>query len=153
MRVMGGWNAAKTAAGLATYYQGECGGTEIQPKPESVNLPDGYEWTELNPQQRWYYKNRMHRIEVKAKRKEKLRSWFNAYKRSECSCEVCGETHPACLDFHHVGEKRMGVSQMVYMGFARDNILDEIESCRVLCANCHRKLHYQPSEQVGSSQN
>ena len=43
MRVMGGWNAAKEAAGLPTYDPGEGGGTEIQPKPDSVELPDGYE--------------------------------------------------------------------------------------------------------------
>jgi hypothetical protein len=61
MRVMGGWNAAKEAAGLDTYYQGESGGTEIQPKPDSVDLPEGYEWDKLNSQQRWYYKNREHR--------------------------------------------------------------------------------------------
>lgn len=145
MRVMGGWNLAKEAAGLPTYYQGEGGGTEIQPKPDSVDLPDGYEWNELNPQQRWYYKNREHRVAVKTRRKEQLREWFKSYKRSKCSCEVCGETHPACLEFHHVGEKRMGVSQMVYMGFAKDRILEEIDACRVLCSNCHRKEHYGAS--------
>ncbi len=41
----------------------------------------------------------------------------------------------------------MGVSEMVYLGFAKETILDEIESCRVLCANCHRKEHYGPSEE------
>lgn len=143
IRVIGGWNEAKEAAELETVPEGMGGGPSIQPKPDSVQLPDGYEWNELNPQQRWYYKNREHRVAVKTKRKEKLREWFTDYKRNECECECCGESHPACLEFHHVGEKRMGVSEMVNAGFAKDKILDEIDACRVLCSNCHRKEHYE----------
>ena len=62
--VMGGWNRAKDAAGLETYSQGAGRPGAIQPKPDEVELPDGYVWEELNPQQRWYYKNREHRVEV-----------------------------------------------------------------------------------------
>lgn len=144
---MGGWNQAKQAAKLETFPEGMRGGPSIQPKPEWVKLPDGYEWHELNPQQRWYYKNREQRVAVKAERKEKLRKWFAEYKRRECSCENCGESHPACLEFHHVGEKRMGVSEMVNTGFAKDKILEEINACRVLCSNCHRKEHYDTPNQ------
>lgn len=142
VRIVGNWNEAKEAAGLDTVPEGMGGGPPIQPKPDWVELPDGYEWHELNPQQHWYYKNRERRVAVKTKRKEKLRDWFAGYKRRECSCEICGESHPACLEFHHVGAKRIGVSEMVSTGFAKAQILDEIESCRVLCSNCHRKEHY-----------
>lgn len=108
LRIMGSWNEAKEAAGLEMIPEGEGGGPPIQSKPDWVELPDRYEWTELNPQQRWYYKNREHRVAVKTRRKDELREWFTPYKRKECECSVCGETHPACLQFHHVGEKRMG---------------------------------------------
>jgi hypothetical protein len=146
IRIMGGWNDAKEAAKLETVPERMGGGPSIQPKPEWVELPDGYEWDELNPQQRWYYKNREHRVAVKTQRKEKLQKWFAEFKRRECTCEICGESHPACLDFHHVEEKRMGVSRMVHLGFAKDKILAEIESCRILCSNCHRKEHYGSEE-------
>jgi hypothetical protein len=47
----------------------------------------------------------------------------------------------------------MDVSRMVYMGFAKEKILDEIDSCRVLCSNCHRKEHYRSPAKDISSQN
>lgn len=146
IRIMGGWNEAKEAAGLETFPQRMGAGPPIQSKPAWVDLPEGYEWTELNPQQRWYYKNRERRVAVKTRRKDELREWFTEYKRKECGCSICGETHPACLEFHHVGEKQMGVSEMVSTGFAKEKILAEIDSCRVLCANCHRKEHYNEAD-------
>lgn len=65
IRIMGRWNEAKQAAQLETVPEGKGGGPPIRPKPDWVELPDGYEWHELNPQQRWYYKNRDHRVAVK----------------------------------------------------------------------------------------
>jgi len=148
---MGGWNEAKEAAGLETYEPGAGGPTEIMPKPDTVELPSGYDWEHLNPQQRWYYKNRERRIAVKSRRKEELRGWFTAFKRDECECSRCGETHPACLDFHHVEGKRLEVSEMVSLGYAKETILEEMDACVVLCANCHRKLHHQAGDASAES--
>lgn len=147
LRVMGSWNEAKDRAELTTYDRSEFGGTEVQPQPEDVDLPDGVVWTELTGQQRWYYKNRERRIARKDERRRKLRQWLHAYKREECECRQCGEGHPACLDFHHQGEKTLGVSEMVVYGYSKNSIEEEIERCSVLCANCHRKEHYvNPSD-------
>lgn len=58
-------------------------------------------------------------------------------------CIRCGEKHPACLDFHHRNGKlnKLGnIGQIRRYSFPR--ILAEIEKCDVLCANCHRKHHY-----------
>lgn len=146
-RVVGGWNEAKEKAGLETYEQSEHGGQPVQPKPERVDLPDDKEWEELSGQQRWYYKNRDWRQNVKNRRKARLRRWLYEYKRDECECARCGETHPACLGFHHVGEKTMDISRMVNHGFSKESIRTEMDSCVVICANCHRKEHYEePSE-------
>jgi len=41
-----------------------------------------------------------------------LKKWFKQYKRN-FKCEKCGEAHPACLDFHHRGEKKAGVAELV----------------------------------------
>lgn len=142
MKVMGSWNEAKDAAGLETYPQWAVKSRGIAPQPDDVELPEGYVWDELNPQQRWYYKNREHPVAVKSRRKQRLRTWFTAYKREHCQCSRCGEDHPACLDFHHVGEKELGVSAMVTLGYSKDSILKEVERCLVLCANCHRKEHH-----------
>lgn len=141
VRIVGGWNEAKERAGLERYDGGERGGISVEPKPEGVRIPDDVEWNNLTPQQRWYYKNRRHRIETKEERRRELRTWFREYKRNHLECERCGVGCAPCLDFHHVGEKELGVSQMVNHGYSRERIRAEISECTVLCANCHRKVH------------
>lgn len=140
-RKFGGWNAAKEAAGLTTFEQGENGGTDVQPKPDWVEIPEGTEWEELTGQQRWYYKNRQHRISVKEKRRQSLHRWFYELKRDEFECARCGESRPPALDFHHPGEKDQSVSEMVNNGYSKASIRAEIDRCLVLCANCHRREH------------
>jgi transcription elongation factor Elf1 len=73
-----------------------------------------------------------------------IRDWFSDYK-SNLECTKCGESHPACLTFHHTGdeEKTDDVSAMVGRGYAIERIQEEIDKCIVLCANCHNKLHYE----------
>ena len=64
-------------------------------------------------------------------------------------CLLCNENHPACLDFHHKdGTKKSDrISKMVGR-VPWKRLLEEIEKCDILCANCHRKLHY-PEERIG----
>lgn len=140
-RIVGNWNEAKERAGLETFSQDENGGMDIHPKPEDVPLPDDKEWTDLTPQQRWYYKNRDHRIEVKDRRRYELRRWFFEIKRDELQCARCGEQRPTALDFHHQDRKAGGVSKLVNDGYSKARIREEIDRCLVLCANCHREEH------------
>jgi hypothetical protein len=64
-------------------------------------------------------------------------------------CADCGEKHPACLDFHHLDESQKGqtIARMVVRA-SPANIDAEIAKCVVLCANCHRKRHF--NEQTGN---
>jgi hypothetical protein len=74
----------------------------------------------------------------------RLRAWTQAYKHSQ-GCRECGEDDSACLQFHHVrGEKTETVGSMLLRGASAQRVFDEIEKCDVLCANCHRQVHYQP---------
>ncbi|WP_121820908.1 homing endonuclease associated repeat-containing protein [Halostella salina] len=150
LRVMGSWNDAKEAAGLETFEQGSLNEGEVQPKPDDVDLSDE-EWRELSGYQRWYRKNRESEIRKKDRRRAELRRWLHVYKRDSCVCERCGEGSPACLDFHHPGEKDIGVSTMIVYGYSKENIRDEIDRCTVLCANCHRKEHYSVPAGVEST--
>jgi hypothetical protein len=53
-------------------------------------------------------------------------------------CVDCGETDPLVLEFDHLGHKNLNIAQ----GLANRNwqsILDEIATCDVVCANCHRR--------------
>lgn len=55
-------------------------------------------------------------------------------------CADCGyNAHAAALDFDHLpgSQKRIGVARM-HAWFRWDDVLEEIEKCEVVCANCHR---------------
>ncbi len=53
-------------------------------------------------------------------------------------CMDCGETDPVVLEFDHVGKKSFSIGQAL-KSYKWQRILDEIEQCEVVCANCHRK--------------
>ena len=64
--------------------------------------------------------------------------------KSTLKCTNCGENHPAALDFHHVEKHpdNRHVYNLTANG-AYKKAAKEIEKCIVLCANCHRKVHYE----------
>lgn len=53
-------------------------------------------------------------------------------------CVDCGETDPIVLEFDHLRDKRFEISAAI-RGRNWQTILDEIEKCEVVCANCHRR--------------
>ena len=53
-------------------------------------------------------------------------------------CTICGEDDPVVLDFDHTRDKVRHVSDLISRG-RWSKLLAEIEKCRVLCANCHRR--------------
>jgi 5-methylcytosine-specific restriction endonuclease McrA len=56
-------------------------------------------------------------------------------------CMKCGEDDPVCLDFHHLYDKKLTISEMRNRLVSLDVIRAEMAKCVLLCANCHRKLH------------
>lgn len=63
--------------------------------------------------------------------------------KSILCCSECGENRSACLDFHHIDRstKSYTIAHMITRKFSWEKILEEIDKCIVLCANCHRVLH------------
>lgn len=56
------------------------------------------------------------------------------------SCVDCGETDPIVFEFDHVrGEKFRNVSAMTSAAFSEARLLEEVEKCDVVCANCHKR--------------
>ena len=78
--------------------------------------------------------NRRHR--------EIRKAWLLEYKKTH-PCETCGEAHPSCIDFHHRNskDKKFAISENS-KGKCLETLKKEIAKCIVLCANCHRKLHW-----------
>lgn len=78
-----------------------------------------------------------------SKRRRKLKNMAIEYKGGKCF--ICG--YSKCIDaleFHHFDstKKEFGISKD---GLTRSwaRVQKEIESCTLVCANCHRELHNQ----------
>lgn len=87
----------------------------------------------------WKKRNHDKVIKESADYYTKRRIWFNSLKTK---CSVCEETHPACLEFHHVNPSEKDFTLGKIVSSPKAVILAEIKKCIILCANCHRKLHW-----------
>ena len=84
-----------------------------------------------------------HREEARAKQRiscEERRRWIDETK-SFLGCFVCGEDRPWRLVWHHLSpaHKKLNVSAA---GVSLASVLEEMERCIVLCANCHLDVHH-----------
>ena len=90
-----------------------------------------------------YPKYKDYIVKSNYKRRKKLKEEFQKFKLT-LKCELCPENHPAALDFHHMdpSEKEGNIAQF-FLNVSKKRFLEEIAKCRVLCSNCHRKLHWE----------
>src|SRR5437868_1253938 len=98
----------------------------------------------------WYERNKERAKASVIKRERELIRLVEA-RKAEIGCCMCSEKHPACLDFHHRDplEKEMEISRIVQdRGWGIKRLEAEIAKCDVLCANCHRKLHWEERRQA-----
>ena len=99
---------------------------------------------------KWYSKNKKKKKEqAKKSRKRAIRRnrRFVEKFKLEHPC-LCGESEPCCLSFHHEEEKEGNISDMVNRGYSLKRIKAEIDKCKVMCLNCHAKLHKEEKEQA-----
>lgn len=93
---------------------------------------------------RWTENNRDKRNSANKRTLAAKKVWFsNLVKETRLKCAHCGEDHPGILEFHHVDPtaKEFTIGSG-WRNASRNRILEEINKCIVLCANCHRKLHF-----------
>ena len=91
----------------------------------------------------WYYKNKEHHIDNVQDRRKKIRIETHEYALNYLlthPCEMCGETDPVVLEFHHVGEKGENVSTLIHRADSLVQLIEEISRCQVLCSNCHKRV-------------
>lgn len=80
---------------------------------------------------------------TKKKLIEKYLAWLNIYK-SKRGCIRCKIKDPRILDFHHKNESDKKFTLGTFrrsVGF--NQIQNEVKKCEVICANCHRIVHYE----------
>jgi hypothetical protein len=90
-----------------------------------------------------YLANRQRYIDQARDRKQALRLERTAYLLEYFTthpCTDCGEADPVVLEFDHLDSelKSFDIGQSLsYRNWP--SILEEIEKCEVVCANCHRR--------------
>jgi hypothetical protein len=61
------------------------------------------------------------------------------------TCVRCGIVDPRVLDFHHLDPttKEISLGTVVQTKVSKRRIIEEIAKCELVCANCHRILHWE----------
>lgn len=102
-------------------------------------------------QRNWYKINKDNHIINANKRKKKAREDLKKFiddLKSTSSCSKCGFSHPATLQFHHVRDKIMEISNMIFKPYSKKKVIEEIKKCIILCANCHAIHHYNEKQNM-----
>lgn len=82
-----------------------------------------------------YAKQKEHRVKMR----QLLLEYLNNH-----PCEQCGESDPVVLEFDHIdpSTKTATIAKLLSGHAGWNRISTEIDKCRVLCANCHRRHTY-----------
>jgi hypothetical protein len=76
---------------------------------------------------------------AKLRRRQRARRFLLAL-LEVAECTDCHLRDPVVLEFDHVREgKRGNVAELVTHGFSLRRIVEEVDRCEVVCANCHRR--------------
>lgn len=80
------------------------------------------------------------------KNKRKLITEYLAEYKEKRGCADCKTKYPSyVLDFDHQGDKSFGIANWSKVTASFEKIIEEIEKCDVVCANCHRIRTHKPS--------
>ncbi len=81
-------------------------------------------------------------------------STYSQYKRADLRkkeminlkggcCSICGyKKNYSALEFHHIADKSFSLDSRRIANSSIKKLLEELEKCILLCANCHREHHY-----------
>ena len=80
----------------------------------------------------------------KKPRKQRIKEEYIEWKKT-LKCSRCENNDYRVLEFHHRNplEKEFTIANMADRGYSKEKMNDEISKCDVLCANCHRIVHYE----------
>jgi hypothetical protein len=89
-----------------------------------------------------YLTNRRKYIDKAAAWRDSFLEWWREFKQ-QFVCIRCGESHPACIQFHHPNDDKEGDVAELVATRNKERVLKEVAKCEPLCANCHFKEHYK----------
>jgi hypothetical protein len=100
----------------------------------------------LTTKNKIYRRNKCKNCYRKTKKslQNKYRVLIDEYKENK-GCSECGTKDYRVLEFHHKNgkEKEFSIGEVSTKGYGLKKIEKELEKCLVICANCHRILHYK----------
>ena len=130
----------KESKGSASFYKNRAMKDGLQSYCKDCSLSRRIKYYKANKS---YYKNK------NKEQQSKARDYLKVKKQSS-KCSKCSESRWYVLDFHHkeANKKLEGLSAMVMRGYSLENIQKEIEKCVLLCANCHRELHFLEKQNI-----
>jgi len=117
----------------------ECGKLRMRRKRENPERKK----LDAEKARRWRARN----LELSRKRARdayrKRDQWIQSFKGK---CKYCPESRFPCLDFHHreADEKDATIAQVRH--WSHERLQAEIEKCDIVCANCHRWLHWKEKQ-------
>lgn len=91
-------------------------------------------------------------------KKQQERAWsrkLELIKMMGGKCSKCGyDKNIAALDFHHLNpkEKSFQLDARHLSNTHMEKIMEEVKKCVLLCANCHREIHY-PEQKMSVMEN
>ena len=100
---------------------------------------------------RRYSDRRQYLIRAVHARRKKVRQMAVEHKGGKC--ELCG--YDRCIDafeFHHndSSKKNFGISEKGYTRSWKE-VVEELDNCILVCANCHRELHARLAASGGNA--
>lgn len=61
--------------------------------------------------------------------------------KKNCVCNRCGYENSRALQFHHVDDKNGNIPRIVSESNDWQTLLEELDKCEIICANCHQIEH------------
>ena len=84
-------------------------------------------------------------------RRSLIKSTLDELKHNK-TCVDCGENYPYwMMDFDHLGEvpKLFTIGEYRKVGVSLEKVLEEVDKCEIVCANCHRnRTHFRASTTI-----
>jgi len=90
-------------------------------------------------------------VAITGLRERKTKALYEA--KGGAKCSQCGyDKHTSALDFHHVDPETKKFTISSSLNRSLKSLLEEIDKCVILCANCHRVAEHELSK-TGKSRN
>jgi 5-methylcytosine-specific restriction endonuclease McrA len=86
-------------------------------------------------------KKKDHYLSVARLRRNQIQKQVSDWK-TERGCLLCSETFGPCLELHHTNPKEKEGDPSLFANQSFEAFLQEAAKCVILCANCHRKVHF-----------